>query len=77
MLVIIEEHITVGGLGSAVLDSVIENMGSGVPAVKRMGIPDAFAKSYGTQDDLLETYGLQPAQISNAITEALRSMNAA
>jgi transketolase len=77
MLVTVEEHTTVGGLGSAVLDSVIENMGSGAPAVKRMGIPDAFAKSYGTQDDLLETYGLRPAQISNAITEALRSMNAA
>jgi transketolase len=77
LVVTVEEHTVIGGLGSAVLDSLIEDMGSGMPAVRRLGIPDTFAKSYGTQDDLLETYGLLPAQISTTITEALRLMKAA
>jgi transketolase len=77
LLVTVEEHTIVGGLGSAVLDSLIDDIGRGAPAVKRLGIPDTFAKSYGSQDDLLETYGLLPAQISNTIAEALRLMKAA
>jgi transketolase len=77
LVVTIEEHTIVGGLGSAVLDSLIDGMGGGAPATKRLGIPDTFAQSYGSQDDLLETYGLQPAQISSTITEALRLMKAA
>jgi transketolase len=77
LVVTIEEHTIVGGLGSAVLESLMEDMGQGAPAVQRLGIPDTFAKSYGTQDDLLETYGLLPAQICNTIAEALRLMKAA
>jgi transketolase len=77
LLVTIEEHTIVGGLGSAVLDSLIDDMGRGVPVIKRLGIPDTFAKSYGSQDDLLEMYGLLPAQISSTISEALRLMKAA
>ena len=33
-----------------------------VPPMKRLGIPDVFAKNYGSQDDLMEIYGLQPKQ---------------
>jgi transketolase len=77
LVVTIEEHTIVGGLGSAVLDSLIDEMGRGAPAIKRLGIPDTFAQSYGSQDDLLEAYGLRPAQISSTITEALRLMKAA
>jgi transketolase len=77
LVVTIEEHTIIGGLGSAVLDSLSEDMGRGAPAIKRLGIPDTFAQSYGTQDDLLKTYGLLPAQISSSIIEALRVMKAA
>ena len=71
LVVTVEEHTMVGGLGSAVLDSLIDEMGRGAPAIKRLGIPDTFAQSYGTQNDLLETYGLLPEQISSTIVEAL------
>ncbi len=77
LVVTIEEHTIVGGLGSAVLDSLIDDIGCGAPAIKRLGIPDTFAQSYGTQNDLLETYGLLPEQISSTIVEALRLMKAA
>jgi transketolase C-terminal domain/subunit len=52
-------------------------VGRGLPAIRRLGIPDTFAKSYGSQEDLLEAYGLLPAQITSTITEALRLMKAA
>src|SRR5229473_4076122 len=77
LVVTIEEHTIVGGLGSAVLDSLIDDIGCGAPAIKRLGIPDMFAQSYGTQNDLLETYGLLPEQISSTIVDALRLMKAA
>src|SRR5229473_1728935 len=77
LVVTIEEHTIVGGLGSAVLDSLIDDIGCGAPAIKRLGIPDTFAQSYGTQNDLLETYGLLPEQISSTIVDALRLMKAA
>src|SRR5689334_10198805 len=50
LVVTIEEHTIVGGLGSAVLDSLIDDIGCGAPAIKRLGIPDTFAQSYGTQN---------------------------
>ena len=77
LVVTIEEHTIVGGLGSAVLDSLIDDIGCGAPAIKRLGIPDTFAQNYGTQNDLLETYGLLPEQISSTIVDALRLMKAA
>ena len=77
LVVTVEEHTIVGGLGSAVLDSLIDDIGCGAPAIKRLGIPDTFAQSYGTQDELLNTYGLLPPQITRTISEALRVMKAA
>lgn len=77
LVVTLEEHTVVGGLGSAVVDLLAERMGSGMPAIQRLGIPDSFAKSYGSQDDLLELYRLQPPQIVRTIVEALRIMKLA
>jgi transketolase C-terminal domain/subunit len=40
--------------------------------LKRLGIPDAFANKYGSQDDLMEIYGLQPPQIARSVRDGLR-----
>src|SRR5712672_1893472 len=52
LVVTVEEHTVLGGLGSAVTDALVENLPGAVPVLKRLGIPDAFAKKYGSQDDL-------------------------
>ena len=70
LIVTVEEHVLAGGLGSAVLEVLADANRLGAP-VKRLGIPDVFAKHYGTQDDLLKTYGLQPPQIADSIRKAL------
>lgn len=72
LVVTIEEHTLVGGLGSAVAECLMDNAAGNVP-MKRLGIPDRFAKHYGGQDDLLKTYGLQPDQIAHSVREALAS----
>jgi transketolase len=65
-IVTVEEHIRTGGLGSAVVETLSDTSGHAVP-VKRLGIPDAFAPHYGSQDDLLDTYGLQPQHIAATV----------
>lgn len=63
-IITLEEHKIDGGLGSAVMECLVENMQKTIPTIKRLGLPDSFTKQYGSQDSLLESYGLQPAGIA-------------
>jgi transketolase len=76
LVVTVEEHTILGGLGSAVTDALVENLPGAAPPLKRLGIPDAFAENYGSQDDLMEIYGLQPPQIAQAVRDGLRLLAA-
>ena len=71
LIVTVEEHTLVGGLGSAVVDALVEHLPGATPPIKRLGIPDAFAHKYGSQDDLMEIYGLQPPQIAKTVRDGL------
>jgi transketolase len=71
LVVTVEEHVLQGGLGSAVVDALIDARPGDMPPVRRLGIPDAFAKHYGSQDDLMELYGLQPPQIAQTVRDGL------
>jgi len=63
----LEEHTVTGGLGSAVAEILIEGLEGAHPIVRRLGIPDAFPAAYGSQDSLMETFGLQPDQIAETV----------
>jgi transketolase len=66
-LVSVEEHVRNGGLGTAVLETLSD---AGQTArLLRLGIPDAFAKNYGSQDHLLAEWGLDPAGIAAAVAQ--------
>lgn len=67
MIVVAEEGIINGGLGSAVLECLADN-NIQIP-VLRFGLPDAFPCHYGEQEDLLETYGLTPEKMAERIRE--------
>jgi transketolase len=75
VVVTIEEHTLVGGLGSAVTDALVDG-GGRIPLIRRLGIPDAFAVKYGSQDQLMAMYGLQPPQIAESVWEALKLVSA-
>jgi transketolase len=77
LIVTIEEHTLVGGLGSAVVDALIEHLPGAMPPVKRLGIPDVFAHKYGSQDQLMELYGLQPPAIAQTVRDGLQRRRAA
>ena len=62
-------HGDIGGLGSAVLESLSDGLGGQMPPVKRLGIPDTFTRDYGSQDSLLESFGLQPDAINEAVAQ--------
>jgi transketolase len=72
LVVTVEEHTLVGGLGSAVADALIDGSGGRLPRLLRLGIPDVFPHEYGSQDTMMDTFGLQPPQIAESIRKALR-----
>ncbi len=67
MIVVVEEGVRNGGLGTAILEHISDN-NIKVP-VLRFGLPDAFPHHYGEQSDLLETYGLTPDKMTIKIKE--------
>ena len=73
----IEEHTVIGGLGSAVIDVLVEQIGPRMPLVKKFGLADQFAKNYGSQDDLLEISGLQPHQLADSVQQMLQRLRVA
>jgi transketolase C-terminal domain/subunit len=68
-VVTLEEGIAIGGFGSAVTDLLVEELGPGMPHMKRIALPDSFCKNYGVQNDLFEIYGLSPRQIARTVAE--------
>ncbi len=73
LIVTVEEHSITGGLGSAVLEA-LSDTGRAIP-VLRIGMQDAFAKGYGTYDDMLALNGLDAPSLANKIREKWRQMN--
>lgn len=69
LVVTVEEHSRIGGLGSAVTD-VLAEAGITTPQL-RLAFPDAFVGTYGSQDSVLQAAGLQPPQIAQSAREAL------
>ncbi|MBF0269683.1 MAG: transketolase [Alphaproteobacteria bacterium] len=58
----VEENVLAGGLGSAVLEALVDNA-MPLTRFKRLGLPDAFSHNYGSQADLLRDAGLTSDQI--------------
>ncbi|WP_044561925.1 transketolase family protein [Azospirillum sp. B4] len=69
LLVSVEEHTLIGGLGSAVAD-LLADAGVLKPLL-RLGLPDAYPTGYGSQEYLLGQAGLLPAQIAAQVQERL------
>ena len=67
VLVTLEEHSIIGGLGSAVSEVIAE---SGYPCIfKRIAVPDRFTKVIGLQEYMRKANGLSEAQITSVIKQ--------
>jgi len=71
LVVTAEEHTIIGGLGSAVTDALVAGMDGQVPRMRRLGIPDVFAKDYGSQEWLMESFGINAPQIAETVRKAI------
>ncbi len=59
----IEEHRVIGGLGSAVAELIAESDAVGSIRFARLGLPDVFTEELGSQNEILNKYGLSIAGI--------------
>jgi transketolase len=68
VIVTVEEHSVIGGLGSAVAEVLSE--ASGIDCkFRRMGIKDAFTHDVGNQEYLLKAHGLSVDDIVNTVID--------
>lgn len=70
LLVSVEEHNVVGGLGTCVADALAERGNS--PALLKLGVQDAFM-SVGDYGYLVGQSGLRPEQIADSIEKKLKN----
>jgi len=71
LIVVAEEHSKIGGLGGAVSELLAGAFGAGGPQIVSLGVADVFTDKYGSQDDLLELYGLQPDALAGVVRDAV------
>lgn len=72
LVVTVEEHWLVGGLGSAVAEVLAEaGPGDGARRLLRVGLPDEFISAVGDQEYLLARYGITADGVAGRVRAAL------
>jgi transketolase len=74
LVVTVEEHSVVGGLGSAVLETLSDRLTGALPPLKRLGIPDKFADHYGSQAKLMEEFRFDAKGIDATVRKLLAEL---
>ena len=71
LVVTIEEHTRIGGLGSAVTDALVEGLEGRLPPIRRIALPDSFMHDYGSQESLMRSHGISAEQIAATVIKIL------
>jgi transketolase len=71
LVVTVEEHTLIGGLGSAVAEIVAEEGFAPPRRLIRIGLPDVFPDRYGSQASLMARYGITADSVVEAVRNAL------
>lgn len=69
VIVTIEEHTVIGGLGSAVAELLAEADMDQPKRFRRIGIPDVFPDQYGSQASLMERYGITSEKVVETVAK--------
>lgn len=76
VVVVVEEHSVVGGLGSAVAEVIAEADFNSIKRFRRIGIADRFAEEYGSQNSLMSHYGITAERVVDVVRDLANSYNA-
>jgi len=71
LVVIAEEHVLSGGLGTIVIEVLSDSDLSTPPKIRRVAIPNKFPDKYGSQDNLLASWGLDASSLVKVVRENL------
>jgi transketolase len=71
-IITLEEHSTIGGLGSCVSELLTK---AGANPVLRIGIEDRFSSYCGSWDYLLQEHGLDANSVSQKVTAFVRTLS--
>lgn len=69
VIVTIEEHTIIGGLGGAVAEIIAEANFNPSKRFKRIGIPDLFADEYGSQGSLMKRFNITAEKLISTIKQ--------
>jgi transketolase len=75
-IVTLEEHNIIGGLGSAVAETIAEANFDAPKRFKRIGLPDVFPDRYGSQASLMARYGLTAERVVETLQSLLQAASA-
>jgi len=67
-----EEHTLMGGLGSAVAEVLLESRLAGAFRFKRLGFPDVFTEELGSQNDIMNKYGISAENLAHIAQDLTR-----
>lgn len=67
IVVTVEEHTLIGGLGSATAEMIAEANFNTAKRFKRIGIPDTFPDQYGSQDTLMDRFAINADNLTATI----------
>ena len=70
-VITVEENVLIGGLGEAVATLLMDN-GLGYKRLARIGIPDVFPDFYGSQNELLDKFGISASGIVETARKLVR-----
>ena len=69
VVVTVEEHTIVGGLGSAVAEILAEASFNPSKRFRRIGIPDVFPDEYGSQASLMARYNITADRVAEVVKQ--------
>jgi len=72
VIITVEENSVLGGLGSAVSEIILEAGFSSAKRFLKIGLPDTFPTRYGSQEKMMNFYGITNETI---VSSALRLLN--
>jgi transketolase len=73
VIITIEEHTLMGGLGSAVAETLLEAGAVDGRRFARLGFPDVFTDELGSQNEIMNKYGLTSENLARRTKELLNN----